>query len=112
MRRSRNLIMAAAVAALAISALGVPAAAAGSGKVMIVQGRPGPAVDICINGREVKSKLGYGKRAFKRLGAGFKKLRVYKKDPRRCRGRLLAKKGFAFPGGSDLTIVITQKKPM
>ena len=103
--------MAAAVAAFAISALGVSAAAAGSGKVMIVQGRPGPAVDICINGKEVKSKLRYGKKAFKKLGAGFKKLKVYKKDPRRCRGVKLAQKGFALPAGSDLTIVITRKKP-
>ena len=97
MRRLRNLIMAAAVAALAISALGVPVAAAGSGKVMIVQGRPGPAVDICINGKEVKSKLAYGKRTFRKLGAGFKKLKVYKKDPRRCRGKKLGQKNFASP---------------
>jgi hypothetical protein len=105
--------------ALVIAALGAPASASVSkGAIAVVNGIPGTKVDICINGREIKSRVGYGGKILKLMSPGSKTLKVFKPDPRRCRGTKLAQKRFtltandnAQPDG-DLTIVVTRRKPM
>ena len=111
MRSVRHLIIGAATLALTLTAIGAPVSAAGSGKVAIINGVPFKRIDVCVNGREIKSALPYGKQVFRKLKAGPKKIKFYKKDPRTCRGKRLATKSFPFPAGSDLTIVMTKSGP-
>ena len=111
MRRPTNLVLGAAVAALAISSLGAPVAASNKAYVQIVNGIPGERIDVCVNNREIKSALPYGKVVKKKLHGGMKKIRFRKKGPGVCRGKLLASRNVPMPGGSDKTIVATNKKP-
>jgi hypothetical protein len=108
---SKALIAAVITAALTIGVLATPVSAASGGKLAIVQGMPGKKVDICINGKEIRSALPYGGKVLRSLKAGPKVLKVFKKDPRRCKGRLLARQRLTFPAGSDLTVVVTKKRP-
>ena len=110
MRRLRTVALAAA-AALAITATWVPVTAAGKGDVAIVNGIPGAKVDICLDGREIRSKLPYGKATFKRVAAGGHRLKVVRRDPRTCRGKLLSERKIWLPAGGDKTIVATKRRP-
>jgi hypothetical protein len=102
-----------AAAALAITALAAPAAAADTtGTLAIVNGIPGAKVDVCIGGKELRSKLSYGGVYRKNvISVGSKRLKFYKKDPRTCRGQLLGSKLINVSAGTDLTIVVTRKAP-
>jgi len=111
MRSVRHLVIGAATLALTLSAIGAPVSAAGSGKVAVINGFPGKRIDVCVKGKEIKSALRYGKVAFRKLKAGPKTIKFYKKNRRVCKGKLLAKQSFPFPGGSDLTIVMTKSGP-
>ncbi len=70
MRQVKRLLMAGGMVALTAALLGAPAAAAGSGKVVFVQGTPGTKVDICVGSNEVVSNLAYGKYSTRTLAAG------------------------------------------
>lgn len=113
MRSLTKLGLTGATLALAVTALAAPAGAADTkGTLAFVNGVPGGRVDVCINGKELKSALPYGRAYFKNvISTGPKTLRFYKKDPRKCRGTLLAKKSIAVEPGTDLTIVVTRKAP-
>ena len=65
MHTLRTLVIGLAVTALAVSALAAPVSAAPKTKLAIVNGIPGKAVDVCVNGREVKSGLRYGRFIFR-----------------------------------------------
>jgi hypothetical protein len=112
-QRLKALLIGAIGAALAITALGAPVVAVdpGQGRVTIVQGIPGRVVDVCIGGREVKSGLRYGKVVVRTLEAGPKWIKVFRKDPRRCKGTRLISEGFALGDGDDLTIVLMRAYP-
>ena len=106
------------VSALAITALGPAAASHGKGVIAVVNGIPGVKVDICINGKEIRSRLSYGGKVFRTMHPGKKVLKVFKTDRRKCRGVKLAKKSFrlaavgpGFPTKADLTLVVTRKSP-
>ncbi|MFV2062574.1 MAG: hypothetical protein ACC726_03555 [Chloroflexota bacterium] len=111
MRRSTNLVLGAAVAALAISTLGAPVAASSKAYVQIVNGIPGKRIDVCVNDKEIKSALPYGKVIKRQLHGGSKKIKFRKKSPGVCRGKRLASRTVPLPGGSDKTIVATNKQP-
>ncbi len=111
MRVLRTTVLASAVVALLATSLAVPAVGADPGKMAIVQGNYGVKVDVCINGREIKSKMRFGTKAYRTFPAGRKVLKVFKADPRTCKGKLLAYKVVKLPRGSDLTVVISKKTP-
>jgi hypothetical protein len=114
MRRLRTLLIGTAATALLVAAVpGAPVAAGSTdkGTVAIVNGRPGTRVDVCINGKEIRSKLPYAKVVVRKLAHGKKMLKVFRKDPRRCKGVLLAKRAFTLPDDGDKTIVVTKRKP-
>ena len=102
-------------AMLLLAGTAVPAAAANQGTVAVVNGIPGERVDICVNGRELRSRVPYGGWASRTISAGDKVLKVFRADPRTCRGTVLAKKPFTLTAspnlGSDLTLVATKKTP-
>lgn len=117
MHRSRGAIVAVLAAMLMITALATPTAAAdGKGAVAVVNGIPGERVDVCINGREIESRLAYGGIVSRRLPEGDKVLKVFRADSRTCRGTKLAQKSFALVAapnpGSDFTLVATRHNPM
>ena len=91
LRRTGTLLTAAALlASLTVATFAAPAAAANP-KLAIVHGIPGVRADICIDGKEVKSRMAYGTRGTlpQHLMVGGRKIKVYRTDPRKCRGRLM-----------------------
>ena len=109
MQRLRNLVIAGAVTTLAITALGAPAAAGShKTKLAIVNGSPGKKLDVCVNGKEIKSGLRYGKVIFKTTRTPKAKVKFFQRDRRKCGGKLLAKK---VVGLADATVVFTRRKP-
>jgi hypothetical protein len=112
MLRSVRMGVALATCALLFSTLAAPVSAGGgSGTAVIVNGIPGQKVDLCINGKEVRSALRYAGHKIITQAAGRKVLKVFRKDGRKCKGKLLAKKPFSMVDGSDLTIVVTKRFP-
>ena len=69
MGRISRVIAVGVASALVITAIGAaaPVAAARGPALMVVNGKPGTKVDICINGKEVKSRVNYGGRASRLL---------------------------------------------
>jgi len=86
MHTFRKAVLAASLTALALSALAVPAAAAvpTAGTLGIVNGIPGTRIDICVNGREIRSHVPYGGKVSRFTSIGFKTIKIFKKDPRTC----------------------------
>jgi len=110
-RRLRTSIATGLVAALAISALAVPAAAAGNRHATVVNGIPDTRVDVCIGStREIRSGLKYGG-VFKTSLNGRKQFQFRKASPGVCKGKVLARRWVSFPIGADKTIVPTSKSP-
>ena len=111
MRPGRHTLAGCLVAALLVTSLAVPTAAVTRGKMAIVQGNYGVRVDVCINGREVKSAMPFGAKVYRILSRGTKVIKVARAAPGACKGEKLVKREIKFPGGSDLTVVITKRKP-
>jgi hypothetical protein len=113
MPRTRRSLIGGVLATLAIGALWAPVSAADAqGTLAFVNGIPGRTVDVCLNGKEIKTGLGYGKAVSKSVvGLGQKTLKFYGTDPRRCRGTVVAQESFTFAAGDDLTIVATKNNP-
>jgi hypothetical protein len=112
LRSPRNIILVAATAAIAISALGAPVSAAEGDKrpLAIVNGIPGQRVDFCLNGKEIKSGARYGGKKTLSVSPGRKVLKIHKKAPGKCKGTLLGKRFFKLEPHSDFTFVATKKK--
>lgn len=113
-RLGRFLAMSAA-GALLTTALAAPVAALPTPgtDVAFINGIPGKTIDVCINGWEAKSRLGYGQKYARDFGyAGkTKKVQFRVAAPGRCKGRLLAAKRVMFEFGGDISIVATKWKP-
>lgn len=108
MRPTRTLLIGTAIAALTLSALAGPVSAASSTKLAIVNGFPGKKVDVCVNGKEIKSGLKYGAKVFKTTSTPKATVKYFSRDPRTCKGTLIGKRTvFA----DDATVVLTKKKP-
>jgi hypothetical protein len=112
-QRLKVAVIGAAVAALSITALGAPVAAADTkGDFAFVNGIPGVKVDVCYKGKEVVSGLRYGKVAFRKVPKGVKAFKFFKKDPRTCKGKLLARSlAHDVKPDTDRTLVVTKVAP-
>jgi hypothetical protein len=114
MRRTSNILIAAATCALALGAIGVPAAAAGAvapsldpdPAIRVVNGLPGTRLDVCVNGNEIKSRLRYG-RSIPVPTSGLGKYKIVFKQPRagKCKGATVAKQKIEFLGFGDVSVV-------
>jgi len=91
--------------------LALAASAAANGRVAIVNGIPGRTVEICVNGKEIKSGLKYGHVVVRGLGNGDKSLRIRASKPGKCSGAILGRLGFSVADGTDLTIAGTRFGP-
>jgi hypothetical protein len=114
MRGLSKVLLTTASAALALTALGAPVAAADdTGTLAVVQGHPGVKVDICIGNKEQRSGKAYGSKYEKDvIGTGTRLLRFFKYDPNKtCGGTLIAKKKLNITPGWDKTVVLTKKAP-
>jgi len=113
MRLIRSVLIAVVGAALLLTSVVATTVAAddNKGKMAFVQGRPGVKVDICVNGREVVSKLAFAKYAYRRQAPGWKVVTVAKAAPGACKGTRLAVKAFKFPKQADFTVVTSKKAP-
>ena len=110
-RRAASLLTSAVLlTTLTVAAFAAPVAAANP-VVNIVNGIPGMRVDICIGGKETKSGLPYGGKVQRSTLPGTKSLKVYKQDPRKCRGTLLAQRSLTVAADDDLTLVATRFAP-
>ncbi|MFV2063118.1 MAG: hypothetical protein ACC726_06335 [Chloroflexota bacterium] len=112
MPRSSRVLASAAVAALAITALGAPAAAEPplETSVTVVQGFPG-RIDVCIGGKEVASNLRFGKSLTTIIEPGRLRVKVFKADARKCRGRLIVTRRVLLEQGSDTTFAVKKQRP-
>ena len=110
-RATRALLLTSASATLVLSSLATPTAGTSPAQVSVIQGFPGQRLDICIDGKEVKSRVRYGSKKLLSVADGVHKLKAFKKDPRRCKGKLVAKRTFSVVAGDDLTFVIARGKP-
>jgi len=112
MRLTRSVLVGSLASALLAGSLVLPAAAASSdGKMAIVQGYTGTRVDVCVNGREIKSRMPFGCKMVRSFSRGLKVVKVFKAGPGSCRGTKLAQRAIRFPRGSDLTIVVGRRSP-
>ena len=112
MHRIRKSIVAASLTALAVSALAAPSSAiVGTGTIGVVNGIPGQRVDICINGKEVRSSVKYGGRTYKTMNSGIKSIKIFKADPRKCKGVKVAQTIIDLGALADRTIVINKQAP-
>ena len=111
MRQVRSLLLSGAMIALLGATMSAPAAAAGSGKLTIVQGTPGIKVDICVGRTEVASKLAYGKYTRETVSAGAKLIRFHKAAPGTCTGAKITAWARTVVAGSDTTVALTRFAP-
>lgn len=98
-------------AAATIAVASAMPSAAASGTVAFVNGIPGHQVDVCVDGKEVRSRLPYGAWTARSMAAGPKRLRVRSAGRGTCKGAVLASRNFVLAEGPDLTIVATRDAP-
>jgi hypothetical protein len=109
LKRISSVVVACAAVALAITAIGAPAAAATpETKLQIVNGFPGKKVDVCVNGREIKSGLAYGKVVRKKTRTAKANVKFFARSPKTCKGTLLGRKAVKF---DEAIVVLTKKTP-
>jgi hypothetical protein len=106
LRRPKTILLAATLAVFAISSIAAPASAAASTKLTIINGFPGKTVDVCVNGKEVKSGLGYGKFVRRSTKTAKANVKFYARSPKVCKGSFLGKKTVSH----DYAIVILTKR--
>lgn len=113
MRSYKPALAAMLGSALLVAILAAPASAAVvvQGRIVVVNGRPGGSVDVCLNGKEIKSSLRYGQHAARMANAGSRTLKFRKSSSGTCRGELLAQKSFELAAGSDWVVVLTKSAP-
>lgn len=105
MKRSLTSLAAATTLAVAISAVGAPAAAAPGATVVFVQGLPGKAIELCVNGTEVKSNMQYGGKLKTNFAEGKYKIKVRNKSAGVCSGSLITKVTVPLEEGDNITVV-------
>ena len=76
-----------------------------------MQGFPGKRVDLCLNGKEVRSNVRYGWKTFLSPALGTYRLKVFKHDRRKCRGTKIAQRSFTLGLDGDLSIVVGPGSP-
>jgi uncharacterized protein DUF4397 len=109
MKRLMSLVVAGGIAAsLVMSAL--PASAAGTAKVFFAQGWPAKTVDVCIDGVEVRSDLGYRKQFTTDLNVALDTqdfaFDVYTaNDATTCGGLPLASHTYTLAGDKNYTVI-------
>src|SRR5262245_44329022 len=88
-----------------------PAAANHQGRIVFVNGRPGSNVEVCINGKEVKSSLRYGQHVVRLAGPGGKALKFRKSRAGTCRGDVLGQAVVELAIGGDWVVLLTRFAP-
>jgi hypothetical protein len=112
MRSSSRAALAAAVgSALLVGILSAPAAGATQGRIAVVNGRPGSNVEVCLNGKEVKSSLRYGQHSAHKANPGSKALKFRKSSRGTCKGDALGQTTIALVAGGDWVVVLTKLSP-
>jgi len=97
--------------ALLVGAFAAPAAAATQGRIAVVNGRPGSNIEVCLNGKEVKSSLRYGQLAARKENPGSKTLKLRKSSRGTCKGARLGQTTIALVAGGDWVVVLTKFSP-
>ena len=113
MNRFRTLVLSTVIGSSLASSMAAPVGAADTtGTLAIVNGIPGTRVDVCLNGKELASRLAYGGKILRDVVAiGSKDLKFFRPDPRTCRGTQVARKQFSLAAAQDFTIVVTKTAP-
>ena len=111
MQSLARLMTGAAAAALVISSLATPVAAASTpAKVVLVHGIPGATVEVCVSGREVRKQFRYGHHMRASLAPGTYQLAIRRAARGDCAGDLVAKKRVVLADGGRLTIVASFRR--
>jgi uncharacterized protein DUF4397 len=109
MKRLMSLVVAGGIAASLVMSAG-SASAAGTAKVYFAQGWPAKTVDVCIDGVEVQSDLGYRKKFMTELNVVLDTqdfaFAVYSaNDATTCGGAALASHTYTLAGDKNYTVV-------
>ncbi len=112
MHAFRKVVIAASVTALVLAGLAAPVSAGpGKATIGIVNGIPNQKVDICVNGKELRSAAKYGQAVAKVVQAGSTKVQIRKASPGVCQGARIAQKRLSLAVAADVTLVITKRAP-
>ena len=106
---TRRLRLAAmlAIVVMALAVLGAPASAAKT-RMTIVNGTSGKKLDVCVNGREIKKGLAYGRFVKTSVNKPRATVKFYPRKKGACSGRVLGKK---VVKPARAVVVRTKKKP-
>lgn len=97
MRRALGIIAAGATALALLAAS--PASAGGKATLSVIHGIPGAAVDVCVNGNEVRSSVTYKQTFDARLRPGAYKIKVRAAEAGMCSGDVLLRARPMLRGG-------------
>jgi hypothetical protein len=112
MKKIKRLTLAAAGLTLAVTAVGAPAAASSHpAQIAIIQGIHGIRVDLCLGRKPIRSNVRYGWKTFRVLDPEAYTLKVYKHDPRKCKGVKIAQLSFDLLEHGDLSMVLAKGTP-
>jgi hypothetical protein len=106
-----HLVIAGALVTLLAATVPSPAAAAPKVPLAVVQGMPGMKVDVCINGKERASKMRYGRVFATHDYTDTVKIKLFKPDRRKCKGKLITQKKFRLTLTGDVTVVLSRRSP-
>ena len=113
MNKIKRLALALAGLTLAVTAVGAPAAASSHpAQIAIIQGMTGVRVDLCLDKKPIRSNVRYGWKTFRVLDPGSYTLKLYKHDPRKCKGVKIAQKSFDLVEHGDLSMVLAKGTPV
>ena len=108
--RVRRLGLVAAASALAVVALVGSASAVvpapTTAKVFVAHGIPGAVVDVCVDGREVRSTFRYGQQfVLPAVPAGTHTVKLHPASRFRCGGTAIVRKTVTLTGGLNAMLV-------
>jgi len=106
----RRLSLLAAASAFAVVALAGSASAVvpvpTTAKVFVAHGIPGAVVDVCVDGKEVRSTFRYGQQfVLEAVPAGAHTIKVHPASRFRCGGAAIIRKTVTLTGGLNATLM-------
>jgi hypothetical protein len=109
MKRLMSLVVAGGIAASLVMSAAGPASAAGTAKVWFAQGLATKSVDVCVDGTEIRSNLGYRQRFSTDLAIAVDTQAfafvVYAANATTCGGAILASHTYTLAIDQNYTVV-------
>jgi hypothetical protein len=102
----RDVMVAFVAAAFVVTALSLPARAAGPATVFVINGLPGKKLDFCQGSTEIASWVKYGRSKVIQVAPGATKIKVREARKGTCNGKWLASRDLTFVDDGNDTLVV------